>query len=41
MHIEPGVVDGAKIILSVATAAAAFGLAGRMALAAHSLPAVE
>ena len=32
MHIEPGVVDGAKIVLSYATAAAAFGLAGKMAL---------
>ena len=31
MHIEPGVVDGAKIVLSYATAAAAFGLAGKMA----------
>src|SRR3546814_14762576 len=31
MHIEPGVVDGAKIILSYATAAGAFGLAARMA----------
>ena len=32
MHIEPGVVDGAKIVLSYATAAASFGLAGKMAL---------
>lgn len=32
MHIEPGVVDGSKIVLSYATAVAAFGLAGRMAL---------
>ena len=31
MHIEPGVVDGAKIFLSYATAAAAFGLAAKMA----------
>lgn len=31
MHIEPGVVDGAKMALSVATAAASFGLAARMA----------
>lgn len=31
MHIEPGVVDGAKMILSYATAAGAFGLAARMA----------
>ena len=30
MHIEPGVVDGAKIVLSYATAAAAFGLAAKM-----------
>ncbi|HHZ08506.1 MAG TPA: cobalt transporter [Rhizobiales bacterium] len=30
MHIEPGVVDGAKIALSHATAAAAFGIAARM-----------
>lgn len=33
MHIEPGVVDGAKILLSYATAAAAFGLTAKMALA--------
>ena len=32
MHIEPGVIDGAKIVLSYATAAASFGLAGKMAL---------
>jgi len=32
MHIEPGVVDGAKIALSYATAAASFGLAAKMAL---------
>ncbi len=31
MHIEPGVVDGAKIILSYATGAAAIGLAGKLA----------
>lgn len=31
MHIEPGVVDGAKIILSYATAVGAFGLATKMA----------
>lgn len=31
MHIEPGVVTGAKIVLSYATAAGAFGLAGKMA----------
>lgn len=30
MHIEPGVVNGAKIILSYATAAGAFGLATKM-----------
>ncbi len=30
MHIEPGVVDGAKIVLSYATAAASFGLAAKM-----------
>ncbi|GAB3485124.1 energy-coupling factor ABC transporter permease [Marinomonas epiphytica] len=29
MHIEPGVVDGAKIILSYATAVAGFGLAAK------------
>jgi len=32
MHIEPGVVDGAKIVLSYATAAASFGLVGKLAL---------
>ncbi len=32
MHIEPGVVDGAKIILSYATAAGAFGLTAKMAV---------
>ena len=32
MHIEPGVVDGAKMILSYGTAATAFGLSARMAL---------
>ena len=32
MHIEPGVVDGAKMMLSYATAAASFGLLGKMAL---------
>jgi ABC-type Co2+ transport system permease subunit len=31
MHIEPGVVDGAKIVLSYATATAAFGLTAWMA----------
>ena len=31
MHIEPGVVDGAKIVLSYATAATAFGLTAKMA----------
>jgi len=31
MHIEPGVVNGAKIALSVATAAGGIGLAGKMA----------
>lgn len=31
MHIEPGVVDGAKIVLSYATAAGALGLAATMA----------
>ena len=31
MHIEPGVVDGAKIILGYATAAGAASLAGKMA----------
>lgn len=32
MHIEPGVVDGAKIILSYATGAAALGLTAKMSL---------
>ncbi len=32
MHIEPGVVDGAKIILSYGTAGAAIGYAGKLAL---------
>jgi hypothetical protein len=32
MHIVPGVVDGAKIVLSYATAAASFGLAAKMAM---------
>lgn len=31
MHIEPGIVDGAKVTLSYATAAGAFGLAGKLA----------
>lgn len=31
MHIEPGVVDGAKMTLSFATGAASLGLAGKMA----------
>ncbi|RVH16286.1 cobalt transporter [Sinorhizobium meliloti] len=31
MHIEPGVVDGAKIILSYATAAGALGLTAKLA----------
>ncbi|KQZ48504.1 cobalt transporter [Rhizobium sp. Root149] len=31
MHIEPGVVDGAKIVLSYATALAALGLTAKMA----------
>jgi ABC-type Co2+ transport system permease subunit len=31
MHIEPGIVDGAKMTLSLATAAAAFGLTAKMA----------
>ncbi|ARS52299.1 energy-coupling factor ABC transporter permease [Kushneria konosiri] len=35
MHIEPGVVTGAKILLSYATAAGAFGLTAR--LARHTL----
>lgn len=32
MHIEPGVVTGAKIVLSYATAIGSFGLASKMAL---------
>lgn len=32
MHIEPGVVDGAKIALSYATATGAVGVAGKMAV---------
>lgn len=32
MHIEPGLVDGTKILLSYGTAVAAFGLAGKMSL---------
>ncbi|MEX3010630.1 energy-coupling factor ABC transporter permease [Hoeflea sp. TYP-13] len=32
MHIEPGVVDGAKIVLSYATAAASVGLVAKMAI---------
>lgn len=32
MHIEPGVVDGAKIVMSYATAVVSFGLAGKLAL---------
>src|SRR5215470_7914598 len=32
MHIEPGVVDGAKLVLSFATAAASFGLVAKMAI---------
>jgi len=32
MHIEPGIVDGAKILFSYGTAAASFGLLGKMAL---------
>ena len=31
MHIEPGLVDGAKIWLSYATAAGAIGYAGKLA----------
>ncbi len=31
MHIEPGIVDGAKIVLSYATAAASLGLAAKSA----------
>jgi hypothetical protein len=44
MHIEPGVVTGAKMILSYATAAGSFGLAARMVAdavkAGSSIPAV-
>ena len=32
MHIEPGIVDASKIVLSYATAAAAIGLTAKMAL---------
>lgn len=32
MHIEPGIVDGAKIVLSYATAAASIGTASKMAI---------
>ncbi len=32
MHIEPGVVDGAKIVLSYGTAAVSLGLAAKMAV---------
>lgn len=32
MHIEPGVVDGAKIVLSYATAVTSFGLMAKMAV---------
>lgn len=32
MHIEPGVVNGAKLVLSYGTAVTAFGITGRMAL---------
>jgi len=41
MHIEPGVVDGAKIVLSYGTAAAAAGYTAKLALTdlrAHSVP---
>jgi hypothetical protein len=31
MHIEPGVIDGAKMALSYATAAGAFGIAAKLA----------
>ena len=44
MHIEPGLVDGSKIILSYATAIGAFGLAAKMVVdtvkAGSPLPAV-
>lgn len=36
MHIEPGVVTGAKIVLSYATAAASFGITAKMAWSAIS-----
>lgn len=32
MHIEPGLVDGAKIVLSYATAAVSFGLTAKLAV---------
>ena len=32
MHIEPGVVDGAKMILSYGTAAAALGVVAKVAV---------
>lgn len=32
MHIEPGVVDGAKIVLSYGTAVASLGYAGKLTL---------
>ena len=32
MHIEPGVVEGAKILLSYATAVSALGLTAKLAL---------
>jgi ABC-type Co2+ transport system permease subunit len=32
MHIEPGIVNGAKLALSYATAAASFGLLGKLAI---------
>ena len=32
MHIEPGIVDGAKMALSYGTALAAFGVAGKLAV---------
>ncbi|NVK34788.1 MAG: energy-coupling factor ABC transporter permease [Rhodobacteraceae bacterium] len=32
MHIEPGIVDGAKIVLSYATAAASLGLVAKLAM---------
>ena len=30
MHIEPGIVEGSKILLSYGTAAAAIGFAGKL-----------